>query len=207
LLAKPAIDDWLSSADQPLHAGFVCAGIVGAVGALLGAIRVLAMRYFGFSVDAGHLYRAAYADRNEPEVRLLRVAALEQLARDGQAGAVTAEPRGRLEVVVVVGEPGRRAHWAASKSAERSPHGPLAGEAAGGAAGVGLVDGDVYAGVADGLAGGTKRRASPSSARIGDRGQRADPVVAHQRAAAELVPGIGAKVGAQRRQLGLVRVD
>ena len=30
-------------------------------------------------------------------------AALEQLARDGQAGAVAAEPLGRLDVVVVVG--------------------------------------------------------------------------------------------------------
>ncbi len=42
LLAKPAIGDGLSFAQHPAHAALVCVGILGAVGALLGAILVLA---------------------------------------------------------------------------------------------------------------------------------------------------------------------
>jgi hypothetical protein len=53
------------------------------------------------------------------------VAALEQLAGDGQAGAVAAQARGGLEVVVVIGsvQAGGRT-WAASKSAQRNAEGP-----------------------------------------------------------------------------------
>src|SRR4051794_14641765 len=79
------------------------------------------------------------------------VAALEQFARDGQAGAVAAEPFGRLLVVVVVG--GARAAGALGGLEERPAQRwrALAGEVPWGAAGVGLVDGDVQAGVADGF--------------------------------------------------------
>jgi len=74
LLAEPAIGDGLSFSAHPLHAVLVVVGIVGALGALLGAILVLATRDFGFSVDADRLYRAAYADRDNPEVFLIRLA-------------------------------------------------------------------------------------------------------------------------------------
>lgn len=74
LLAKPAIDDGLSFPHYPLHGGLVCLGIVGAVIALGGAILVLATRDFGFSVDIDQLYSAAYADRDQPEVYLARIA-------------------------------------------------------------------------------------------------------------------------------------
>lgn len=56
------------------HATLVCLGILGAVVALLGAILVLATRDFGFSVDVEPLYEAAFPDRHEPEVFLLRIA-------------------------------------------------------------------------------------------------------------------------------------
>ena len=52
----------------------VCVGIAGAVGALVGAILVLATRDFGFSVDVEQLYDAAFADRDQPEIYLLRIA-------------------------------------------------------------------------------------------------------------------------------------
>lgn len=74
LLATPAIGDGLSFSQRPVHAALVCLGIVGVVGALLGAILVLATRDFGFSVDAEHLYKAAYPDREQPAIYLLRVA-------------------------------------------------------------------------------------------------------------------------------------
>lgn len=74
LLAKPAIGDGLSFAEHPAHAALVSVGILGAVGALLGAILVIATRDFGFSVDVEHLYEAAFPDRQEPEVFLLRIA-------------------------------------------------------------------------------------------------------------------------------------
>jgi hypothetical protein len=74
LLARPAVGDGLSFADEPFHAILVCAGIVGAVLAIVGAILVLATRDFGFSVDADELYKVAFADREHPEVYLLRLA-------------------------------------------------------------------------------------------------------------------------------------
>jgi len=74
LLAEPAIGEGLSFTADPLHASLVVCGILGAVAALLGAILVPATRDFGFSVDADRLYRAAYADRGDPETYLIRLA-------------------------------------------------------------------------------------------------------------------------------------
>lgn len=74
LLARPAIDGGLSFVQQPVHASLVCVGIAGAIVALVGAILVLATRDFGFSVDAEQLYDAAFADRERPEIYLLRIA-------------------------------------------------------------------------------------------------------------------------------------
>ena len=65
----------------------VQSGSKGAIAALVGAILVLATRDFGFSVDADHLYRAAYADREQPEVYLLRIAESHRQRRvDNRAG-------------------------------------------------------------------------------------------------------------------------
>lgn len=74
LLAQPAINDGLSFNQHPAHAALVCIGTLGAIAALLGAILVLATRDFGFSVDAEHLYGAAFSDRAHPEIYLLRIA-------------------------------------------------------------------------------------------------------------------------------------
>ena len=57
-----------------MHAILVCLGIAGATAALVGAIAVLAIRDFGFSVDVDQLYTAAYGDRDNPGVYLLRIA-------------------------------------------------------------------------------------------------------------------------------------
>ena len=93
-------------------------------------------------------------------------AALEQLAGEGEAGAVAAEALGGLVVVRPVGAAGptRRLGGLEERPAQR--RWSLAREVAGGAALVGLVDGDVQAGVADGVARGGEAAASPSSARI-----------------------------------------
>jgi hypothetical protein len=74
LLARPAIGDGLSFGDAFAHALLICIGIAGAVIALLGAILVLATHEFGFSVDIDQLYASAYADRDDPETYLLRIA-------------------------------------------------------------------------------------------------------------------------------------
>lgn len=74
LLAAPAVGDGLSFGTHAVHAVLVCLGIAGATAALVGAIAVLAIRDFGFSVDVDHLYAAAYGDRDNPGVYLLRIA-------------------------------------------------------------------------------------------------------------------------------------
>lgn len=81
LLANPAVGDGVSFSGAPLHATLVCLGIVGAGVALLGAIVILAIRDFGFSVDVDALYRAAQPDREQPEVYLLRIAESHRHAR------------------------------------------------------------------------------------------------------------------------------
>lgn len=81
LLASPAVGDGVSFGAAPLHATLVCLGILGAGAALLGAIVILAIRDFGFSVDVDALYRAAQPDREQPEVYLLRIAESHRQAR------------------------------------------------------------------------------------------------------------------------------
>ena len=81
LLASPAVGDGVSFDATPLHATLVCLGILGAGTAFLGAIVILAIRDFGFSVDVDALYRAAQPDREQPEVYLLRIAESHRQAR------------------------------------------------------------------------------------------------------------------------------
>jgi len=81
LLAAPAVGDGVSFSATPVHATLVCVGIIGAATALMGAIVVLAIRDFGFSVDVDALYRAAQPDRANPEVYLLRIAESHRQAR------------------------------------------------------------------------------------------------------------------------------
>jgi hypothetical protein len=106
LLAKPAIGDGLSFAQHPAHAALACIGILGAVAALLGAILVLATRDLGFSVDIEHLYDAAFSDRDQPEVFLLRLAESHRQRRVQNRDGVLALQRfliaGLLGVVVEV---------------------------------------------------------------------------------------------------------
>jgi hypothetical protein len=76
-------------------------------------------------------------------------AALEQLAGEGEAGAVAAESLGGLVVVGAVGAAGppRGLGGFVERPTQRGRS--LAGEVSGRAALIGLMDGDVQAGVAD----------------------------------------------------------
>ena len=118
------------------------------------------------------------------------VAAFEQLAREREAGAVPADPRGELLVVGAVGA-GREAgalRCFVERPAQRGR--ALAGEMPGGAVIVGLVDGDVQAGVADDVAGVLEAADVAELGEDRDRGQLADAVdLLDQRAAAGLLAG------------------
>ena len=105
-------------------------------------------------------------------------AALEQLAREGEAGAVAAETLGGLVVVGAVGAAGPARGLGGLEERPAQRRRALAREVPGGAALVGLMDGDVQPGVADGVARGGE---APRVAELGedrDRGQLADAVVA-----------------------------
>lgn len=81
------------------------------------------------------------------------VAAFEQLASEREARAVTADPLGELQVVAAVGagwEP-RALRGLIERPAQR--WWSLTGEMPGGAALIGLVDGDVHPAVADHVTG------------------------------------------------------
>jgi hypothetical protein len=88
LLAGPAVGAGTSFYTSSLHAGLVCLGILGAATALVSAIVVLAIRDFGFSIDVDRLYRAAYDDREQPAVYLLRIAESHRMQRIDNRGAV-----------------------------------------------------------------------------------------------------------------------
>src|SRR4051794_17142997 len=85
------------------------------------------------------------------------VAALEQLACDGQAGAVAAEPFGRLLVVVVVGGAGPAGALGGFEERPAQRRWALAGEVAGRAAGGGVGGGGIPGRGAEGPAGRGKR--------------------------------------------------
>src|SRR4051794_17840122 len=136
------------------------------------------------------------------------VPALEQLAGDGQAGTVAAEPSSGLFVIGLVGAAGAPGELRRliERPAQRGR--ALAGQMPGSPALVGLVDGDVQAGVANGM----PRREEPVRvAELGedrDRRQRADPVVAHQGPAAGLAAApVGTQLARKRRGLGVEGVD
>src|SRR3954462_14936040 len=79
-------------------------------------------------------------------------AALEQLAREREAGAVAAEALGGLVVVAAVGAAGPAGGLGGLEERPAQRRRALAGEVSGGAALIGLVDRDVQSGVADGVA-------------------------------------------------------
>src|SRR5205085_9640903 len=95
-------------------------------------------------------------ERLLPELAQGVVAALEEPARDRQAGAVAAEPLGSLGVVGAVGalRPARDLGGLVQRPAKRRR--TLPGEVAGRAALVGGMDGVVQDGVANRLPGGVK---------------------------------------------------
>jgi hypothetical protein len=68
----------------------------------------------GFSVDADHLYRAAYADREQPEVYLLRIAeSYRQRRVDNRAGVLALQRflvGGLIGVIVEVAGFATRSH-------------------------------------------------------------------------------------------------
>src|SRR5439155_19200457 len=126
------------------------------------------------------------------------VAALEQLASDGQAGAVAAEPRGGLLVVGVVGvaRAARELRRLIERPAQRRR--ALARQVPGRAPLVGLVDGDVQAGVAHGVPRGGEAAGVAELGEDRDRAQRADAVVGHQRLTAGLAAPVGAQLARER---------
>src|SRR5215218_260094 len=135
------------------------------------------------------------------------VAALEQLARDRQPGAGAAYALRGLAVVVAVRAP---APGRAERGLEQRPpqrRRTLAAQMPGRAAPVGLVDGDVQAGIADRV---TRRGEAPRVAELGqdrDRRHLADAELAHQRAAAWLPARITAQLPVERRELAVERRD
>src|SRR6266540_3588552 len=82
------------------------------------------------------------------------VCASAELAGDREAGAGVVEPLGDLEVVGVVGRAGAGGRHGRFEQRPAQQLGSFVREAAGRALLIGLVDGDVQAGVADGVVGG-----------------------------------------------------
>src|SRR3954452_7645153 len=78
--------------------------------------------------------------------------ALEEIAREREAGAVAAEALGGLVVVGAVGAAGTAGGLGGFEQRPTQRRRSLAREVSGGAALVGLVDGDVQPGIADGVA-------------------------------------------------------
>ena len=72
---------------------------------------------------------------------------------------------------------------------------------------IGLVHGDVHAGVPNGETGGGEPRAVTQLREDRHRDQRPDPVVDHQRLAPRLTARIGAQLLVDRRELTVERVD
>jgi hypothetical protein len=70
-----------------------------------------------------------------------------------------------------------------------------------------MVDGDVQAGVADGVPRGGEPAGVAELGEDRDRRQRADAVVGHQRPAARLAASVGAQLARERLGLGVERVD
>src|SRR5215207_1646696 len=134
--------------------------------------------------------------------RVMRAA--QQLAGDGEDGAVLAEALLELQVVGVVGRAGLAGRFGGLEGGPAQRGRSLAGEMAGAALLVSLVHGDVQAGEAHGL---TRGGEAPRVAELGEdraRDPRADPVVAHQRAAARLPAGERLEIAIERSEL---RVD
>jgi hypothetical protein len=63
-------------------------GVIGAVMALVGPIVVLGAWDLAFSVDSGRLYAAAFGDRDQPQVYLVRIAEAHRLRREGNRQTV-----------------------------------------------------------------------------------------------------------------------
>src|SRR6266542_5312311 len=131
-----------------------------------------------------------------------------ELARNREAGAVVIDPLGNLEVVGVVGRAsaGGRQRRLEQRPAQQLR--PLVREVAGRAFLVGLVDGDVETGVADGVVGACEAASIAELRQDRGRAHRPDPVQAcDQGAAAGLAAGEGAELSVERRQFAIDRVD
>jgi hypothetical protein len=104
LLARPAIADGVSFVHRPVHAGLVCAGIAGAVTALVGSLLVLAAWDLAFAVDPARLYADAYRDRDRPGVYLIRIAEAHRVRQESNVEEILRIHRclagGRIGVVL-----------------------------------------------------------------------------------------------------------
>ncbi len=120
------------------------------------------------------------------------VAAFEKLACDRDARAVPADPLSGIEVVLAVGaaRTPRGLCGLIERPAQRGRS--LSGEMPWGTAGIGLVDGDIQAGVTNGVARVLKAAGVAELSEDRDRGQLPDPVdLIDQRPAAGLLAGVG----------------
>src|SRR6266511_2815333 len=110
--------------------------------------RLLGVR---LAVDGGECFVAEFAQ----DV----VGASAELAGNREAGAGVVEPLGDLEVVGVVGRAGAGRGYGRFEQRPAQQLGPFVRETAGCALAVRLVDGDIEAGVADGVVGGCEAAA------------------------------------------------
>src|SRR6266516_5039302 len=131
-----------------------------------------------------------------------------ELACKREAGAGVVDPLGDLEVVAVVGRADAGARERRFEERPAQYFGPLMGEVAGRALAVGLVDGDVEAGVADGVVGGGEATRVAEFGEDRGRAHRPDAVQARdQRAAAGLAARKYAELAGKWHQLLVERID
>src|SRR5439155_25189440 len=136
------------------------------------------------------------------------VGAPAELAGKREAGAGVVDPRGDLEVVAVVGRADAGARERRFEERPAQHLGPLIGEVAGRALAIGLVDGDVEAGVADGVVGGGEATRVAELGENRGRAHRPDAVQAPaQRAAAGLAARKDAELAGKWCQLLVERID
>src|SRR6266508_10121 len=168
--------------------------------------RARALAWSGGSCDRLLRVRVALdgGERLVAELTQDVVRAPTELAGNREAGAVVVDPLGNLQVVAVVGRTGAGGRQRRLEQRPAQQFRPLVREVAGRAFLAGLVNGDVEAGVADGVVGA---REAAGIAELGqDRGRthRPDPVQAgHQGAAAGLAAGEGAELSVERRQFAI----
>jgi hypothetical protein len=158
----------------------------------------------------GRLGRGVGSDRGE---RLITeraecvVAPARELACHRQHGSLVAEPGFDLKVVSVVGRGGSGSADGGFEQCPAQDTGALAGEMPAGASAVGGVDGDIEAGVTDGVSRGGKASAVAELRPDRDRDERTDSVVDLQRAASALRSREASEIGTEDVELVVDAID